>query len=490
MKEDFLQYLEKTSLKARDKSYIKSIFEYFEGDHPQIFSNRSFLFEGEPGIGKTFLCKSLISTLNLPTIFMGQSEMKGENITIANDIDDLLKQLEKFDKGIVYVDDLKYLFDFNEYDELDNAHRKKLMRILEFFRDNEKRSILIITLNDSGFFEESFKDRIDVKIDFDLPSEEDKLSYLESVFGSHVEISQLRYLAKNTIGYNYRDLPNVIRLAYFNGDNKIERGSIAEALKTYTPNSLTRFKVKQGINFGLKDLFIEKKLEDDLKRVITIISKNKELKDSNVARHNFFIFEGPAGVGKTHSVMAIAGELGIPLLKVGSREVYDRRFGLVDLFSNIKRFGNAIVLIDDADKVFQGDAMDFNDGGMLFADLNRNLDNLEEDGAIVIMSANDSKRFGKALRDRFKIVKFDYPSQNQRKKFFKNLMNKSKIKCAFNDELLISLSEGKNFRDMQRFWNDCVFYSIENKKPMLNEADFHNIFSYELNNKREVSMIG
>jgi AAA+ superfamily predicted ATPase len=490
MQNEFLEYLNKTSLEKRDKSYIKSIFNYFKGESPQIFANRVFLFEGEPGIGKTFLAKRLINSLNLPTVYFGQSKLDNPNVVSVKSMDNLFKKLKNFENGVVYLDDLKFIFDFNEEGfDLDNKHRKLLMNLIEFFRDNNNQTILIMTTNDSNYFEESLKDRIDVKISFGLPSETDKSSFLNEMFKDYVDSESLSYLAKNSLGYNYRDLPNVIKLAYFHGNEKITKKAIISSLKEYVPSGLLNFKVKQGIEFNLDDLYLEEDVKSKLKKIVTIVRKRKELSEFGVSKSNLFIFEGPAGVGKTHCATALAGELGIPLLKIGSREIYNPGlFG--KLFLNIRRFGNSVILIDDADKVIDGNSLGYDDGGTLFADLNKQLDELDETGGIVILSANNAKRFGIALRNRFELIEFGMPSLNQRRQFFIDLFKKSKIKNDFNIDVLVSYTNGKNFRDMQRAWNECMFYMVENEINDFTEKDFTQIFKNNQNNFSKLSMIG
>src|SRR3989344_7104968 len=107
--QQFFEYLNQPSLSDNDKKHLMSLFAYLEGEHPQVLANRIFLFEGEPGIGKTFLAKKLISSVGNPVIFLGQIQIF-DNVRRAKDLKELLKILENFNKGIVYIDDLKYVF--------------------------------------------------------------------------------------------------------------------------------------------------------------------------------------------------------------------------------------------------------------------------------------------------------------------------------------------------------------------------------------------
>jgi len=484
----FFEYLNQTSLADKDKKHLMSIFSYLEGKHPQIFANRIFLFEGEPGIGKTFLAKKLISSINKPVVFLGQTQIF-DNVKRAKDLKDLLKILENFDEGIIYVDDLKYVFNFTEFEDLDNADRHKFMRLLESFKENAKRTVLIMTLNDSDFMDNSWKDRIDVHINFELPSNENKIGFLKDTFSKYVNSEGLNYIAENTIGYNYRDLPQVLKIAYHHGDKKIDLDSIKEALIGYTPSSLSNFNIKQGIKIKLNDLFLKEDLKREIKRVHLTIKKRKELLDNNAIRPNFLIFEGPAGTGKTYSALALAGEIGIPLVKISAREFYGRRFGLEPIFNCIKRFQDAIVLIDDADKIVDGDAFSLNDGGTLNSDLNSRIDELDK-AALVVLSVNDSKRLGRALRDRFKIIRFENPGAEERGAYFNKIIKNSKINFNISEAEFIYITEGMNYRDIQRLWNDCIFFAIENNLKILQKGDILSVSGKGPDNKIRSSMFG
>ena len=467
-KNNFNEILNRTSLSDKDKKYLSSIFDYFNGEYLQILANRIFLFEGEPGIGKTFLAKELITFMGKPALFLGQNTL--DNAKRVKTLKELLEILENFEEGIVYVDDIKYVFDFNDYEDMDSEEKHKFMKLLESFKENNRKTILIMTLNDSEFMDESWKDRIDVHIKFGLPSNEDKLSFLKETFSEHVGLPELKYLSENTIGHNYRDLPHIIKMAYHSGNKKIELNSIKEALSKYTPSSLTNFNIKQGINIKLNDLFLKEELRKELYKISWSIKKRDELLNNNATRSNFLIFEGPAGVGKTHSAIALAGEIGIPLIKIGARELFGRRFGPSVLFERIKRFQDAIVLIDDADKVIGGDAFNLNDGGTLTSELNSSFDDLEK-ASLIILSVNDSKRLGTALRNRFKIIKFENPGLGERELYFNKAIKNSRIKFNFSEEDIAHITQGMNYRDMQRFWNECVFYAIENNLKVLRKED-------------------
>lgn len=486
--QEFFEYLDKTSLSREAKDDIISIFAYFNGEHPAVFANRIFLFEGDPGVGKTFLTKKLTSYLNKPVIFLGQTEIFDKAKKVKS-IEEILKVLESFDEGVIYIDDLRYVFNFNEFEDLDNADRHKFMRVLEHFKENNKKTVLIMTLNDSLFMDESWIDRIDSHIKFDLPSNDNKLGFLNGNFSQYINPEDLVYLSENTVGYNYRDLPQVIKLAYNYGKGTISIDSIKDALLSYTPSSLSMFNIKQGVKLKLNDLFLSDNLRKELSRIRLTIEKRKEFSENNATRQTLLIFEGPSGTGKTYSALALAGELGVPLVKIGVREFHSRRLGLGAIFDCISRFEDAIVLIDDADKIINGSALSFNDGGPLNSDLNSHLDELNK-ASLVILSVNDSRRLGRALRDRFKIIQFNNPGAIERSSYMNDILKKSKIKFNMSDSDFADLTEGMNYRDMQRFWNDCIFFAVENELKLLEKQDVLHIAEKNKYIKPRIDMIG
>jgi 16S rRNA U516 pseudouridylate synthase RsuA-like enzyme len=313
----------------------------------------------------------------------------------------------------------------------------------------------------------------------------DYINYNERIF----PIGRLDKMSEGLIFLtNDGDLPSVLKLAYFHGGKKVTKKSLIRALREYTPSGLMKYNISQGINIGLKDLFLEEDLRFELEKIVSLVQNSEQLKESNASRSKFLIFEGPAGVGKTHAAMALAGELGIPLMKLGLNVA--NPYARSSIFKDVGRFGSSIFLIDDADKVFGGRAMDLDDGDALTADINKHLDELEERGAILIMSANDSKRFGPALRDRFKIVNFDYPSRKQILGYFGNLKLKSKIKMHLSDNDLFELNQKKNFRQLQRFWNECILHAVQSNKDKITKEDIRIIFGESKNKLNKTSMFG
>lgn len=204
-------------------------------------------------------------------------------------------------------------------------------------------------------------------------------------------------------------------------------------------------------------------------KIKRLFEKREEISKNGVANSNLFIFEGPPGVGKTHTAIALAGELEIPFIKIGANEIYSQRVGFKRIFEKIRRFRNTVVLVDDVDKVMEGGALSFDDGGIINSEFNSYLDESEK-SALILFSVNDSNRLGKALKDRFEIIKMDNPNGSQRKMYFESLFKKANIRFNVLPEEIARITDGMNYRALKRFWDSCILFAIENKLDVLDSS--------------------
>ena len=108
----------------------------------------------------------------------------------------------------------------------------------------------------------------------------------------------------------------------------------------------------------------------------------------------------------------------------------------------------------------------------------------------IYQAVNDSKRLGKALRDRFKIIRFENPGAIERGAYFNKIIKNSKINFNISEAEFIGISEGMNYRDIQRLWNDCIFLAIENNLKVLQKEDILSVSGKNSDNKIRSSMFG
>jgi AAA+ superfamily predicted ATPase len=261
------------------------------------------------------------------------------------------------------------------------------MALLEHLKRADKKVVMIMTLNSSDFIDDSCTDRIEIKIEFNLPSEENKLSFLKENFSKYANMNELKYITKNSIGYNYRDLPQLIKIAYREGDRSINMEGIKKAINLYNPSGLKRWNVKREIKTRFKHVIGQDNVKKELGKLMIYLKQNKKLSDLGIKQSNLIIFSGDSGVGKTYIATALAGELNLPLVKINAVDIHGTNplSNISSIMHMAKRFRNSVIFIE-----------------------------------------------------------------------------KGKLNLNIDEDFFARVTENMNYRQMQRIWNDCVFYYLQN----------------------------
>jgi len=484
----FYKFIESTSLEKKDKKAIKFMIDFLRGEFVADMSSKSYLFSGAQGVGKTYLVERLINVIDMPVLFLGACCMKGEKIKKAASLNDLVKQLDKFNEGIIFIDDLKYALKFDDLSDIDDEEEKRFMALLEHIKRSRKNVVLLITLNESSILDDSFLDRIEVKINIEFPSEENKFNFLKKNFRKYAKLSELRYLATNSVGHNYRDLPEVIKIAYREGDKQISLEGLKKALVFYIPSSFSRYKIKNSVSIKFKDLIGNDNAKFELGRLKDYIKNKGKFEKLGIKNSNLFIFAGPPGTGKTYMALALAGELEVPLVKISAVDLYRDHpiFSLNRIAILAKRFKNCVIFIDEADKVLGRMSSFSEEDGINISEFNTEFTDAQNSvQSIIIMAMNNPNRFGNSLHDRFSIIKFENPDETERKEFLMRLAERGQVSMKKEIEEMAKTTEGMSYREMQRLWNSCMFYYLQN-----NKIDLEKIRNFASREKSYSSMFG
>jgi len=459
------QFIKESSLSNEDKLSIKFLVDSLENGINQ-FTDKTFLFEGAPGIGKTYFVESLLKMLDFPIFYLGPFKFESKNIKSFENFKQLVSHVKEIEEGIVYIDDIQNSLEVERDGmgevHLEDAEGKRFIALLESIKRSKKKLFLIMTVNDSDFMEECWKDRIETSITLLEPSEKSKKVFLKKKYSNIMGKKIINEIASKTIGYNFRNLDELIRIAYRIGEGKFSLHAIGEALSSYTPTGLSYFSVEPRINLGFKDVIGNLEIKKELKKLSLYIKQRKKLEKLQIKKSNLLVFSGDHGIGKTHMARALAGELKIPLIKFDSNDLGrgPRKF----LFA-AKRYGNCVLFIDEAEKHFGLHSYALEEEGNFLADFNKGIDDASNEiKGIVILSVNNTLRLGKALRERFNIIEFRKPSYEDRKEYIRKLLEKSQLSMNFDAEDIASTTEGRNYRELQRIWNEIVFYYLDNNE--------------------------
>lgn len=476
MDNKFKQFIKESSLSEENKFSIKFLVDSIENGVNQ-FTDKTFIFEGDPGIGKTYFVENLLKMLNFPIFYLGPFKFENKNVKSFNNFKQLVANLRNIKEGIIYIDDIQNSLNIQRDGlgevRLEDREGKRFIGLLEFVKRSSKKIFFIMTVNDSDFMEECWRDRIETVIHLLEPNEKSKKAFLSKKYSSLMGNKIIKEIASKTIGYNFRNLDELIRITYRIGEGKFTLNAVGKALSSYTPTGLSYFNVEPRIKMGFNDVIGNKEIKEDLKKLKLYIQKRKKLEKLQIKKNNLLIFCGDHGIGKTHMARALAGELKIPLIKFNSCDL-DR--GPAKFIFAAKRYGNCVLFIDEAEKHFGMNSFSMEQEGDYLADFNKGIDDASNEiKGIVILSVNNPLRLGRALRERFNVVEFHKPSYEDRKEFARKLMEKSGLKLEINEEDIAGMTEGKNYRDLQRMWNDIVFYYLDNND--MNKNILQNLFT-------------
>ncbi len=469
---EFMDTLKASSIKDIDKTSLKSIIYYFNGKIDPKIASRSFLISGDPGVGKTYLSEKLLNALDVEILYIAPSNLPFKNWVRCYSLDEIIRKADNDKPQVLFLDDLQYIVDMKDVINLSDKSRRDVMRILELVKSNYNK-ILLITSSTIPFIEWSIFDRIEVKINIDIPDETGKNRFLNIHYKEYLTPSQMKYIVDNSIGYNYRGLTELIKLAYRIGGNRITKKALKKAISNYKVSSLEEYDILNDIDINMKDLIGKENAKDIIKRLREIYRNINLSKELGLKRTNLLIFHGPPGTGKSFTAKALAGELGFPLVNVKNKNLFGENADSIDEIIDIaRRYRNCVVFIDEADKLFGGEEL-FGGSNPILGELHKSIEGVNDDEiqSVLILAMNNPHKLGKTLLDRFTIIHFDYPSYEERVIFFKDKIQNARkhIKISISHEYLSRNTDKMSFRDIERLWNEIIFYYIENNMEINKE---------------------
>ena len=470
----FCKLLETSSITEKDKKALQFAIEFLDGKHDVNLSSKSFLLQGEPGVGKTYLVEKFLEIFNLPVIFNGCANIKHKSLVSCKNLDQVVRRIKKNGRFIVFLDDLNYIFKYSEYEGTSASDRQFFMKIADLIKSSKDRVVLLATANNAYCLDDSVLDRIDVKINFDIPADKSKLEFLREKYSTIINTMQIKFLVKHSLGYNFRDLPEVVKIAYREGRGTINATNLREAIKDYVPTSMQRYEVISNVKLNFSHIIGKENIKKELSNVITAFNRKSFAKKLGLKRHNLLVFDGPVGTGKTFMVKALAGELNFPIINIKSSHFFNysspKVLNSLDSFS--KRFHNCIIFVDEAEKMIGRHSMD--EDSNFDGYLNEIFDGVSGvTNSIVVIAVNNLARFGAGFSDRFAILKFELPNLTERGEFLAMKLNKlqNHAEVLVNFDEAARETEGMSFRDLEKICNN-VFYMVLNRQQTITNHTF------------------
>jgi adenylate kinase family enzyme len=219
------------------------------------------------------------------------------------------------------------------------------------------------------------------------------------------------------------------------GDN--DASSVARACR-----ELTRYRIGElgrmlDTPFALRELAVPDRLRRRLDDFVHEASERAAFWENADARRLFSrgtglgaLFSGPPGTGKTMAAQAIAGELGLDLVRIDLASVVSKYIGetaknLRSIFAAAARM-DAVLLFDEADALFarRTEVRDAHDKHAN-ADVNYLLQQLEEYPGISILASNQRSQLDHAVIRRLRyVLEFPRPEPSERLAIFNHLITR------------------------------------------------------------------
>lgn len=220
-------------------------------------------------------------------------------------------------------------------------------------------------------------------------------------------------------------------------------------------------------------------LKDDARRIIDMLKNKDKYTAMGVKNTAGLLFTGPPGTGKTYFAEALAGELGIPLLKASGSSFVNTWVGvgaanIRNLFTKAIELKKAIIFIDELDALGKERGKDNNSErdstlNELLVEIT-NLDSLEDCDILIIAATNFKDSLDGALirSQRFDtVLTFSYPDEYERREHILRKFSKVKVDPDISVDWLVSLTPRKTFADLDTLINNALMNSVYNNYDML-----------------------
>lgn len=460
---EFIDIIENSSIEEHEKKSLLCAIKNIKQD--SCLKNKSFLFTGDAGTGKTYLAERFIQCLGMETIVFSCEIFSFKAQKTCNSFVEVISHIDDDSEQVIFLDGLNSLLSRDGFGDVNSNEKRILLKIIDIVNKRNNK-MLVITSNKIEVDE--LLNKISSVIDFDIPNIDAKKRFISNL---NENIENPDIIANNTVGYTYIDIKNMLKLAKFLGDEQISNSSLRQALKKFKPTELERFDVINCSAVTFSNIIGKEKTKQYLTRLLSAYKKNLN-KELRMKRNNLLLFHGPAGTGKTYMVKALAGEAEFQIINIKASNL-DRRnvYSSLERIVNIaKKYRNCILFIDEADKMFGKETLQSDND--LIGEFNKFIDGVDSNDikSIIILSVNDISRLGAPLIDRFIDIRFDLPKQEEREEFCKRRVeDTSQYVEGFDYKLLAKYTKDLSFRGIERLWDELMFEYIEDKKEINEE---------------------
>ena len=224
-------------------SFIANIEEYRDLRLP---TSRGLLITGPPGTGKTLLCETIINQVNCTKVYV-----TSDSVSKIGDIKEIYRVARVLSPSIVIIEDIDTLGGLDRRQDGNHPLLGEFLNCLNGVGSNDG-VVTLATTNYPKHLDSALVDRpgrIDLRIDFDLPSKEIRehifKKYLSELKTSKIDYSDLSKKSEGMTGAYIREVVMSSYMISQETDGIITQKTILEALKSV--------KEMRGALYGNKD---------------------------------------------------------------------------------------------------------------------------------------------------------------------------------------------------------------------------------------------
>lgn len=191
------------------------------------------------------------------------------------------------------------------------------------------------------------------------------------------------------------------------------------------------FGIRYDLSVTLEDMVLPEKVREQILLICQAVQSSGALAAWGLPQQRegvTAVFHGPSGVGKTMAAAAIAGKLGLPLLRADLSQIMDKYVGetekhLARLLQSARE-NRCVLLFDEADSLF-GKRAEVSTGHDKYANLSTSylLQEIERYEGVALLSTNLLSNFDEAfLRRLHYIVHFTLPDAVAREELWRRVL--------------------------------------------------------------------
>jgi AAA+ superfamily predicted ATPase len=213
-------------------------------------------------------------------------------------------------------------------------------------------------------------------------------------------------------------------------------------------------------------------------RIRTAIENRDFLREHNISEVGKLLFVGPPGTGKTSLALALANDLGMPLLEVRLSMVTSQYLGETSknidrIFDLAKNLSPCVLFIDEFDFVAKSRVSD--DHGAMKRAVNMLLKNIDKislikNGVLLIGATNHPQLLDEAAWRRFdEVVEFVLPDEAMRETILKKFV--LSLECTGDLAEAAARSEGFSGADLRMAVKEAVISALMDGRRAVSQAD-------------------